>query len=183
MSQLGILREIADDEIELMRVWRNEPTVRVNMYTQHEISREEHLTWWEKTKIRADQKYLMYEMMGNARGIATFTSIDLQSNNSAWAFYASPSAPIGTGSKMEFLMLEHAFQELKLRKLYCEVLAFNTPVIKLHQKFGFKIEGVFREQKKVNDDFVDIYRLGILAPEWLEQRQAMHIKLLAQIRR
>jgi UDP-4-amino-4,6-dideoxy-N-acetyl-beta-L-altrosamine N-acetyltransferase len=182
MSDLGLLRDIADEELELMRTWRNAPAVRANMYTQHEISNEEHLTWWEKTKNRIDQKYFMYETAGHASGIAAFTSIDMQNRNAAWAFYASPSALKGTGSKMEFLMLEYAFGKLKLQKLYCEVLAFNTPVIKLHQKFGFNIEGIFRRQKKVDDDFVDIYRLGILAPEWLEQRQAMHIKLLGQTR-
>jgi RimJ/RimL family protein N-acetyltransferase len=63
------------------------------------------------------------------------------------------------------------------------VLAFNTPVIKLHQKFGFKVEGVFREQHKVNVDFVDTYRLGILAAEWQEQRQAMHEKLTGQTKK
>ena len=83
---------------------------------------------------------------------------------------------------MEFLMLEHAFDELQLQKLYCEVLAFNTPVIKLHQKFGFSVEGILRKQHKVNDDFVDIYRLGILAPEWQEHRQVMQEKLIVQTR-
>ena len=139
MSQFGSLRDIADDELELMRAWRNEPAVRANMYTQHEISIEEHLTWWEKTKNRPDQKYLMYEMSGDKRGIAAFTSIDIQNKNTAWAFYASPSAPKGTGSKIEFLMLELAFEQLNMQKLYCEVFAFNTSVIKLHQKFGFNI--------------------------------------------
>ena len=182
MNQLGILRGIADDELDLMRTWRNEPAVRANMYTQHDISHEEHLTWWEKTKARTDQKYFMYEMAGAPIGIAAFTGIDIQRQNSAWAFYASPSAPKGTGSKMEFLMLEHAFVDLKLQKLYCEVLAFNTPVIKLHQKFGFSVEGVFRQQHKVNAEFVDIYRLSILAPEWLKHRQSMQEKLIAQTR-
>lgn len=180
MNQLGILRSIAVDELELMRAWRNEPAVRANMYTQHEISREEHLSWWEKTKVRRDQKYFMYEMAGAPVGIAAFTGIDIKSQNSAWAFYASPSAPKGTGSKMEFLMLDHAFDDLKIHKLYCEVLAFNTSVIKLHQKFGFSIEGVFRQQHKVNDNFVDIYRLGILASEWKEYRQSMQEKLITQ---
>ena len=182
MNQLGTLRGIADDELELMRTWRNEPAVRANMYTQHEISREEHLNWWKKTRARTDHKYFMYEMAGAPLGIAAFTGIDIQSQNSAWAFYTSASVPKGTGSKMEFLMLEHAFDVLKLQKLYCEVLAFNTPVIKLHQKFGFSIEGVFRQQHKANADFVDIYRLGILAPEWQEHRQAMQEKLIAQTR-
>jgi UDP-4-amino-4,6-dideoxy-N-acetyl-beta-L-altrosamine N-acetyltransferase len=182
MSQLGILRHIADDELELMREWRNAPEVRVNMYTQHEIGREEHLTWWEKTKACADQKYFMFEMAGTPTGIAAFTGIDIKSQNAAWAFYASPMAPRGTGSKMEFLMLEYAFCTLQLHKLFCEVLAFNTPVINLHQKFGFKVEGVFREQHRVNGNFIDTYRLGILANEWREQRQAMHEKLMSQIR-
>jgi UDP-4-amino-4,6-dideoxy-N-acetyl-beta-L-altrosamine N-acetyltransferase len=177
MNQLGILRSIADNELELMRSWRNEPVVRANMYTQHQISREEHLTWWEKTRDRADQKYFMYEMAGNPMGITAFSEINMLSRNSAWAFYASPLAPKGTGSKMEFLMLDYAFNNLQLHKLYCEVLAFNTPVIKLHQKFGFNIEGNFRQQHKVNADFVDVYRLGILASEWQEHRQAMHEKL------
>lgn len=182
MNQLGILRGIADDELELMRAWRNEPAVRANMYTQHEISREEHLTWWGKTKVRTDRKYFMYEIVGAPTGIAIFTGIDMQSQNSAWAFYASPSAPKGIGSKMEFLMLEYAFSTLQLHKLYCEVLAFNTAVIKLHKKFGFSVEGIFRQQHKVNHDFVDTYRLGILATEWQEHRQAMHEKLIRRTR-
>jgi UDP-4-amino-4,6-dideoxy-N-acetyl-beta-L-altrosamine N-acetyltransferase len=173
VNSLGILREVADDELELMRSWRNEPAVRANMYTQHEITCEEHLTWWGGTKERADQKYFMYELTGVPIGIAAFTAIDIENQNSAWAFYTSPSAPRGSGIKIEYLMLEHAFGILKLHKLYCEVLAFNSAVIKLHQKFAFKVEGVFRGQHKINDDFIDIYRLGIFAGEWQEHRQAM----------
>lgn len=181
MNSLGILRSIADDELELMRAWRNDPAVRANMYTQHEISCEEHLAWWTKTQNLIDQKYFMYEMAGIPIGIAAFTGIDIYNQNSAWAFYASPTAPKGTGSKMEFLMLDYAFNELRLHKLYCEVLAFNIPVIKLHQKFGFKIEGIIRQQHKVNSAFVDTYRLGILDTEWLEHRQTMLEKLRATI--
>lgn len=182
MKQLGILRNIADDELELMRAWRNEPAVRANMYTQHEISPQEHLTWWAKTKVRTDQKYFMYEMADTPIGIAAFNSIDADSENSAWAFYASPTAPKGTGSRMEFLMLDYAFNTLNLHKLYCEVLAFNTAVIKLHEKFGFKVEGIFRDQHKVNEIFVDTYRLGILAVEWQKNRQVMFDKLTSHVK-
>ena len=181
MNRLGILRSIADEELELILSWRNEPAVRANMYTRHEISREEHLTWWEKTKERADQKYFMYELAGEPIGVAAFSAIDIKNQNSAWAFYTSPAAPRGCGAKMEYLMLEHAFGVLKLHKLYCEVLAFNSAVIKLHQKFAFKVEGIFRGQHKINDDFIDIYRLGIFAGEWQEHRQAMHDKVKGKI--
>jgi len=177
MQSFGKLRGIKPEELELMLSWRNAPNVRANMYTRHEISTGEHLAWWSRVQQRTDQKYFMYEMGGAPSGIVGFMGIDTDSRNSSWAFYSSPAAPKGTGSKMEFLALEYAFHELGLHKLHCEVLAFNSPVIKLHQKFGFKVEGILREHHKVDDTFVDVYRLGLLSHEWEEHRTAMHDKI------
>jgi UDP-4-amino-4,6-dideoxy-N-acetyl-beta-L-altrosamine N-acetyltransferase len=119
----------------------------------------------------------MYELDAVPLGIVGFNHIDQANRNAAWAFYAAPDAPRGTGSKMEYLALNHAFDQLGLHKLQCEVLAFNEPVIKLHKKFGFKVEGVFREQHRVDERFVDIFRLGLLANEWAEHHDPMLTKL------
>ena len=183
MSTLGCLRNIRDDELELMRTWRNAPSVRANMYTRHEISPEEHLTWWAKTSLRSDQRYFMYENEGQPLGIVGFMLIDNINGNCSWAFYAAPSAPRGTGSAMEFLALEYAFRTLNLHKLHCEVLAFNMPVVKLHQKFGFQVEGIFREHHKVGDEFFDIYRLGLFSNEWSLKRDEMFNKLTGLVNR
>lgn len=160
-----------------MLSWRNAPNVRANMYTRHEISIDEHLAWWSRVQSRTDQKYFMYEVGGVPSGIVGFMGIDTESRNSSWAFYASSDAPKGTGSKMEFLALEYAFHQLSLHKLYCEVLSFNSPVIKLHQKFGFTVEGIFREHHKVDEVFVDVYRLGLFSREWEEHRVVMRDKI------
>lgn len=170
VSELGHLRGILDHELPMMLDWRNAPNVRANMYTRHEISLDEHLTWWEKVRARGDQRYLMYEIAGIPSGIVAFNGIDMVNRGSAWAFYAAPEAAVGTGSRMEFLALDHAFGELDLHKLSCEVLAFNSAVIKLHKKFGFQVEGVFREHHRLSDAFEDIYRLAILRREWDEAR-------------
>ena len=177
MKNFGELREIRDNELELMLGWRNSHIVRANMYNRHEISLEEHLLWWEKTRLRLDQKYFIYERNGNALGIVGFTLIDYKNRNSSWAFYASPDAPRGSGSFMEFLALEYVFRDLSFNKLYCEVLSFNVAVIKLHKKFGFQTEGIFRDHHMVDEHFVDIYRLGILANEWGENRLEILQKL------
>lgn len=177
MQLFGKLRSIKDEELELMLSWRNAPSVRANMYTRHEISLAEHLAWWSRAQLRKDQRYFMFEANGAPSGIVGFMDIDALNDSASWAFYASPKAPKGTGSKMEFLALEYAFHELGIHKLHCEVLAFNAPVIKLHQKFGFKVEGILREHHKLDEEFVDIYKLGLLSYEWEEQRTAMHDKL------
>lgn len=177
IQNAGKLRAIKDSELELMRAWRNAPSVRMNMYTRHEISADEHRNWWLSIQSREEQQYFMYELSGTPTGIVAFTSIDRANQNSSWAFYASPEAPKGTGVRMEFLALEYAFLQMGLHKLHCEVLAFNMPVIKLHQRFGFKVEGIFREHHKVDDVFVDVFRLGLLALEWDESRQNMKEKI------
>ena len=170
---MGLLRPIKDKELELMLSWRNEPDVRNNMYTTHEISLTEHREWWKRMNDSSTSCYFIYESQGKPLGIVGFTDIDEANQNSSWAFYASSKAPKGTGSRMEFLALNYAFYELNVHKLCCEVLAFNTPVIKLHEKFGFKVEGILREQYQRKGKFIDVYRLGMLSNEWKAARGKM----------
>lgn len=171
---LGQLRGIDSSELEMMLAWRNSPAVRLNMYTRQVITLEEHLSWWDRIKSSDKNKYFMYVDAGHPQGIVAFTGIDKESKNSSWAFYANPEAPKGTGSRMEFLALNYAFYEMGLHKLCCEVLAFNAAVVKLHQKFGFNIEGVLREQHLVDEKYVDVVRLGLLATEWSARQDELY---------
>lgn len=177
MPSLGRLRDIQTPELEQVLAWRNAPSVRQHMYTRHLISLDEHLAWWDRTRQRSDQRYFMYEHHDQPLGVVGFTAIDTTHRNASWAFYASPDAPPGTGSRMELLALDHAFGPLGLHKLHCEVMSTNPGVIRLHQKFGFQVEGVLREHHLYDDRFIDIHRLGLLAPEWQARREDMLAKL------
>ncbi|MES1932234.1 flagellin modification protein FlmH [Salinisphaera shabanensis T35B1] len=178
--KFGLLRTIEDSELELILGWRNAASIRQNMYTQHVIPLDEHLAWWERVRRRKDQKYFMYERNDKPLGVVAFSEINYRYANACWAFYSSPDSPRGTGSAMEFLALEFAFGDLSLHKLYCEVLAFNTPVVKLHRKFGFQIEGTFRDQYHLNGAYIDIIRLGMLRHEWDAHREVMYGKLASR---
>jgi UDP-4-amino-4,6-dideoxy-N-acetyl-beta-L-altrosamine N-acetyltransferase len=174
---LGLLREVCTNDLEMILAWRNAPSVRANMYTRHEISLQEHFAWWQRLQLRDDQQYFIYEYNGKPTGVVGFNEIDLINSISSWAFYSAPDAPKGTGSRMEFLALDHAFTAMRLHKLACEVLAFNSAVIKLHQKFNFQVEGVLREHHLIRDEYVDIYKMGILSREWGSHRAFMYKKL------
>lgn len=169
-SVFGRLRPVTDGDVEIMRTWRNIPSVREKMYTWHEISEEEHQRWWKRTKLAHYHKYFIYEYQDKSMGVVSFNNIDEGNQNANWAFYASPDAERGSGSRMELLALDYAFFNFNLHKLSCEVLDFNTSVIKLHKKFGFTEEGVFRQQYQRNGKFCDIHRLGMLASEWIDKR-------------
>ena len=173
METIGKLRPIDDSELELIRSWRNTPDVRANMYNRHEIAEEEHRAWWARCSQSSDREYFMYALSDVPLGVVGFTAIDRVNSNSLWGFYASPEAPKGTGVRMLFLAAECLFSDFGLHKIYSEVLDFNISSIKLHQRLGFQVEGVFRHQHKVDGSYVDIYRLGLLAEEWREVREAV----------
>ncbi|PDT81736.1 UDP-4-amino-4,6-dideoxy-N-acetyl-beta-L-altrosamine N-acetyltransferase [Sinorhizobium sp. BJ1] len=172
-SAYGRLRPATDDDLTIMRTWRNTPSVREKMYTWHEISEDEHHQWWERTKSTNVHRYFIYEFRNTPVGVVSFNNIDERNQNASWAFYASPDAERGTGSRMEILALDYAFFDLRLHKLSCEVLEFNTSVIKLHKKFGFVEEGILRQQYQRDGKFYDIHRLGVLATEWVDKRNDM----------
>ncbi len=55
---------------------------------------------------------------------------------------------------------------MKFNKLCCEVFEFNDKVVKIHEKFGSKIEGVLKEHIFKNGAYHNVVRMAILRDEW-----------------
>tara|TARA_R100001129_G_scaffold179391_1_gene156157 strand:+ start:6869 stop:7114 length:246 start_codon:yes stop_codon:yes gene_type:complete len=67
---------------------------------------------------------------------------------------------------MESLALLYAFESLNLNKLCCEVLSFNEPVVKFHQRFGFEIEGTLKEHYFRDGEAFDVVLLALFKSSW-----------------
>lgn len=169
----GRLRPATPDECDLVRMWRNAPGVRAMMYSTHEISAEEHARWWAGLDGDETRRLLMFEDAGAVRGVVVFSRIDMAARSADWAFYAAPDAPKGVGSRMEAAALDHAFGEIGLAQLSCEVLMINPRVIALHERFGFEPS----PDRPARDDAV---RLALSAARWAELRARLLADLPAR---
>ena len=178
MKQLSI-RQMTENDLELVLDWRNQEVVRMNMYNYHLITLEEHRDWFEKCKSRLDVVNLMFEIDGQAKGVISFSKIDTQSCTAEWAFYSGDLNTRGVGTFMELCALKYAFNVLKLRKLNCEVLSFNEKVIKFHKKFGFEEEGVKRAHYCRGESEFDIHLLAIFRSDWEQQAPKLENKYLS----
>lgn len=155
----------------MVLTWRNAPKVRQNMFNSHEISYQEHCNWF--SRIQNDDCcfwYIYIDEQGTPNGVISFTDYNRLWRNAFWGFYTGTQAPIGTGLKMEYEAIEHAFNELDLNKLNCEVLGFNTGVVTMHKQFGFKQEGIFRENYYDGTTYHDVIRLSLLRREWEKKK-------------
>jgi RimJ/RimL family protein N-acetyltransferase len=66
------------------------------------------------------------------------------------------------------LMLDYAFRERRLAKVYAVVLDTNEASAAVLEKLGFEREGVHRAETFVDGERRDNHRYGILADEWLD---------------
>ena len=76
----------------------------------------------------------------------------------------------GFGTEATRLMLEHAFERLRLHRIGLSVFAFNERAIRAYQRAGFVIEGRAREAIRRDDRWWDEVEMSILQGDWQAQR-------------
>ena len=62
-------------------------------------------------------------------------------------------------------LVEFAFRDLGLHRVWLQVFATNARALKAYEKAGFAREGRMREGVFVDGRFVDVVAMGILADE------------------
>jgi UDP-4-amino-4,6-dideoxy-N-acetyl-beta-L-altrosamine N-acetyltransferase len=144
MTQGGIVRRMNADDLARVLGWRNHPDVRAFMFTQHEISAEEHALWFARAEADPARHLLIYELAGEPLGFASLARQD-ESGAADWGFYLAPGAPRGAGTGLGAAVLDHAFAVLRLDEVRGEALAFNTASIRMHEKLGFRRQGERRQ--------------------------------------
>ena len=162
-----MLRPLEESDLELILSWRNAPTVRQAMFTQHEISWDEHQAWFRNVQEDDTKRWFLFLDHENVpSAVVGFVSIEQVQKLAFWGFYTDPDAKQGTGVRMSLDALDKAFFELRLRKLNAEVLASNPRSIGMHKKIGFIEEGRFRDHFFDGKSNVDVVRFGIFHEEW-----------------
>lgn len=74
----------------------------------------------------------------------------------------------GLGSEALKLILRYGFEERGLNRVYAHVNADNEVSLKLHEKCGYKREGLLRQAIFKNGQFKDVVVLSILKDELIE---------------
>ena len=173
-----MLRPLEESDLKLILPWRNAPTVRQAMFTQHEISWDEHRAWFHRMQAdESKQCFLFLDHENAPSAVVSFVSIEQVQKLAFWGFYTDPYAKPGAGMRMSLDALDKAFSELGLRKLNAEVLASNRRSLELHKKIGFIEEGYFRDHFFDGESTVDVVRFGILHEEWALAKRNLQDRL------
>ncbi|MHB2153630.1 UDP-4-amino-4,6-dideoxy-N-acetyl-beta-L-altrosamine N-acetyltransferase [Calditrichota bacterium GD2] len=173
-------KKISEKDLEKIMNWRMKPEITKYMYTDPDLNIEKQLKWYKNHVIDNDrEKYWLINVDGIDIGLVALTDIDKVNSRCYWAYYIGEFDYLGKGigKQVELNVLTYVFDILNMNKLCCEVFTFNKKVIKLHEKFGSKVEGTLRQHIKKNNKYYDIVTMGILKEEWENIKNNFEINL------
>lgn len=162
------LRPMMEADLERVLAWRNHPDVRQHMYTQNEISLEEHSRWFKAVSVDPDRHLLILEVDGEPQGYVNFHCDG--AGAAVWGFYLAPNAPKGTGRLLGDAATGYAFGALALERIWGEVLPDNQASQNFHLRYGFVLESILPD-KTVGEQKIDNVRRYFLTRDAWRARQ------------
>lgn len=172
--------KLKECHLELIRKWRNSLDVSKYMYTNDFINFNRQKKWFNQIKKDKTKRFWIIKRDGKYIGVVNLYNIDKRNKRCYWAYYiAYPSMRgKGIGRLIELNVLKYVFDVLELNKLCATVLSFNEIVIKIHKKYGFKIEGYFRQYVFKDGIFQDVVCMSILKKEWKEIEKSFNFNII-----
>ena len=126
--------DLTIEEKKMVLSWRNHPDIKRWMYTDSDISLENHLNFIDSLKDRKDKLYFLVKKDDEYIGVINFTDIKVESLE--MGIYSRPSAK-GLGSILLKTIIEYAFDTLKIKRIFAEVFSENSRAYNLYKKYGF----------------------------------------------
>ena len=160
--------KIREEHLDEIRLWRTAEEVTKYLYTDPVITLEDQMKWYQRILRDPSRMDWVLDVDGRKMGVVCLYDIEPQNRRCFWAYYIGERAGRGQGigRAIELNILNYVFEGLDLYKLCCEVFEWNDLVVKIHQKYGSKTEGVFREHILKRGEYHNVVRMGILRREW-----------------
>ena len=162
------LRKISKSDLGMIMEWRMNPEVTKYMYTDPKLTMESQLRWFEHISMDSTSLYWIIKFDGVDIGLLSLYDIDVKNLRCSWAYYLGDQSMRGKGlgRELECNIYDYVFYKLNLEKLWCEVFAFNDKVVKIHEHFGSRREGFYRNHIIKNGEHFDVVAMAILKDEW-----------------
>ena len=157
------VRDFREEDIPNKVKWINNP--ENNQFLHYVLPMEEEKTrQWFQNKNNDNRQDCVIEYQGKPVGLIGLLAIDYV--NQKAEFYISIGETCykhkGISTRAVRLVLNYAFEILKLNKIYLNVDAENEAACRLYEKCGFQCEGYFKRDLLHHGKLVDRKRYAIL---------------------
>ena len=141
-----ILKTLVFDDIEKIRIWRNSEEINQFFIYREEISKKQQTIWFKKIDKSKNDYYFSIYYKGNLIGLTEIKRIDWELKTGDAGLFIAPVYQNSLNSfDSTLLLLDFAFDKLKLARITGKVLANNKRALRYNRCFGFKEYGFCNE--------------------------------------
>lgn len=159
------LRKLSVKDIPLIKEWMSDQSINSQFKTDFSVYTYDEIAKFiqDAQDFSSHRHYAIVDEKDEYLGTISLKEIDLINLKAEYAVVLRSKA-IGTSAAKDATqkILDIAFNELKLNKVYLNVLATNLRANRFYQKFGFVFEGTFRQDLKIENEFYDLNWYSIL---------------------
>jgi RimJ/RimL family protein N-acetyltransferase len=121
--------------------------------------------WQQKLQDKSREDYAILTESSRHVGNCGLVAIDARREKAELWIYLGETYGQGVGGEALHLLLNRAFDELKLHRVYIRVVASNPRALAFYLQAGFKIEGHARSDTVQDEKRLDATLLSILSNE------------------
>ena len=167
------IRAIEKTDMDEIMKWVNDPEVKNNLLMRYPISRYQEEKWIEAALSGDSQRNKVFALEtkeGVYLGGIGLHRIDWENCNAEVGIVIGRKEYWGKGYGTDAMMtiLDFAFNQMNLHRVYLRVFEYNLGGIKSYEKCGFKKEGILREDRYANGEYHDTVMMGILRREFIK---------------
>lgn len=165
------LRAIEAEDLEPLRLWRNEPRLRRYFREHREISRAMQERWFKET-VLGDPATAMFAVAetgsGRLLGACGLCWIDWRNRSGDFSLYLGADdlyIDDALAPEAGRLLIGYGLDDLGLNRIWAEIYDTDAPKQRLLPALGFTLEGRHRSTTWKEGRWVDSLFYGMLAEE------------------
>lgn len=166
-----VLRDVQKTDMENKVRWFNDPQVNKTLLLEDKLDLDRTLKWFEG--LAGDdsrREFIVENKKGEPIGITGLLQINRR-HGTAECYCVIGEKTYwgkGLGTEVHALLIDWGFKNLGLHKIWADIRAENTAIIKVIERLGFKVEGTLRQQRIIGGKRVDVVRIGLLRDEFYQ---------------
>lgn len=164
-----IIRSLREDDLQWRVDWFNDPQISQSLIVNERIELDKTKAWFQKNQGNASRLDCFIEDH-NARPLGLIGLRQIIADNQSACIYIVIGDKSYWGRGLMYsshmLLLDYTFREMKLHKIWCNVLQHNVASCITLKKIGFQIDGLLRDEFLRANQFYSVYRMSILSDEF-----------------
>ncbi|MBP6866537.1 MAG: GNAT family N-acetyltransferase [Candidatus Pacebacteria bacterium] len=170
-GKLVTLRPVLKEDIEQFMFWMNDPEVTQFLLRTNPVSLKEEEEWFERVSKPNGTSYtlaIIENEGGTLIGSMGINTIDHKHGTAVTGALIGDEKfrNKGYGSEAKMLLLEYAFHELNLRKIYSYVIEYNGRSARYSEKCGYAEESRLPKHYYKKGRYWDQIILAVYRENW-----------------